>query len=72
MELTYINANGRSITLKQSRPYFITKIDQRPFIFRRRLIPDGNQVFHFAPFCRRWVRSVSYVSYALMIRCTMT
>ena len=27
MELTYINANGRSITLKQSRPYFLTKID---------------------------------------------
>ena len=27
MELTYINADGRSITLKQSRPYFLTKID---------------------------------------------
>ena len=27
MELTYINAAGRSITLKQSRPYFLTKID---------------------------------------------
>jgi len=27
MELTYINANGRSITLKQNRPYFLTKID---------------------------------------------
>lgn len=27
MELTYINANGRSITLKQSRPYFLKKID---------------------------------------------
>ena len=27
MELTYINANGRSITRKQSRPYFLTKID---------------------------------------------
>ena len=27
MELTYINADGRSITLKQSRPYFLKKID---------------------------------------------
>ena len=27
MQLTYINADGRSITLKQSRPYFLTKID---------------------------------------------
>lgn len=27
MELTYINTEGESITLKQSRPYFITKID---------------------------------------------
>jgi hypothetical protein len=27
MELTYINAGGESITLKQSRPYFLTKID---------------------------------------------
>lgn len=27
MELTYINADGRSITLKQSRPYFLTKLD---------------------------------------------
>jgi len=27
MELTYINAGGERITLKQSRPFFITKID---------------------------------------------
>ncbi len=27
MELTYINADGRSITLKQNRPYFLKKID---------------------------------------------
>ena len=27
MELTYTNADGESITLKQSRPYFLTKID---------------------------------------------
>lgn len=27
MELTYINSSGESITLKQSRPFFITKID---------------------------------------------
>jgi len=27
MELTYTNAGGESITLKQSRPYFLTKID---------------------------------------------
>jgi hypothetical protein len=27
MELTYINADGRSITLKQARPYFLKKID---------------------------------------------
>ena len=27
MELTYINSSGESITLKQSRPYFLTKID---------------------------------------------
>lgn len=27
MELTYINADGRSITLKQDRPYFLKKID---------------------------------------------
>ena len=27
MELTYINADGRSITLKQGRPYFLKKID---------------------------------------------
>ena len=27
MQLTYINADGRSITPKQSRPYFLTKID---------------------------------------------
>jgi hypothetical protein len=27
VELTYINSNGESITLKQSRPYFLTKID---------------------------------------------
>jgi hypothetical protein len=27
MELTYINADGKSITLKQGRPYFLTKID---------------------------------------------
>jgi len=27
MELTYINANGKSITLKQGRPYFLKKID---------------------------------------------
>jgi hypothetical protein len=27
VQLTYINADGRSITLKQSRPYFLTKID---------------------------------------------
>lgn len=27
MELTYTNSGGESITLKQSRPYFLTKID---------------------------------------------
>ncbi len=27
MELTYINSGGDNITLKQSRPYFLTKID---------------------------------------------
>lgn len=27
MELTYTNAGGESITLKQSRPYFLTRID---------------------------------------------
>ena len=27
MELTYTNSSGESITLKQSRPYFLTKID---------------------------------------------
>lgn len=27
MELTYTNRDGESITLKQSRPYFLTKID---------------------------------------------
>lgn len=27
MELTYTNTDGESITLKQSRPYFLTKID---------------------------------------------
>jgi hypothetical protein len=27
VELTYINSSGESITLKQSRPYFLTKID---------------------------------------------
>lgn len=27
MELTYINSGGESITLKQNRPYFLTKID---------------------------------------------
>lgn len=27
MELNYINEDGESITLKQSRPYFLSKVD---------------------------------------------
>ena len=27
MELTYTNANGESVTLRQTRPFFLTRVD---------------------------------------------